>query len=96
MLDRPPAAGRRRIVPPRPAVLAAGRLLATGEVARALGISNRTVLAWALAGRLPSITTPGGHRRYPSAEIVRIAAHMGLAWARAGAQDQPNPSAAIR
>jgi excisionase family DNA binding protein len=41
-------------------------LLRTTEVARRLQVSARTVLAWAQAGKLPSILTPGGHRRYPA------------------------------
>lgn len=40
-------------------------LLRTAEVARLLQVSTRTVLAWAQAGKLPSVLTPGGHRRYP-------------------------------
>lgn len=40
-------------------------LLRTAEVARRLQVSTRTVLAWAQAGKLPSVLTPGGHRRYP-------------------------------
>ena len=40
-------------------------LLRTAEVARKLQVSTRTVLAWAQAGKLPSVLTPGGHRRYP-------------------------------
>src|SRR6266516_2784994 len=34
-------------------------LLRTTEVARRLQVSARTVLAWAQAGKLPSILTPG-------------------------------------
>ncbi len=40
-------------------------LLRNAEVARRLQVSTRTVLAWAQAGKLPSVLTPGGHRRYP-------------------------------
>ena len=40
-------------------------LLRTDEVARKLQVSTRTVLAWAQAGKLHSVLTPGGHRRYP-------------------------------
>jgi excisionase family DNA binding protein len=36
----------------------------TGEVAQLLGVSDRTVVNWARAGRIAHFTTPGGHRRY--------------------------------
>jgi excisionase family DNA binding protein len=45
------------------------RLLRTSEVAERLQVSPRTVLAWALAGKLPSILTPGGHRRNPESAL---------------------------
>jgi excisionase family DNA binding protein len=44
-------------------------LLRTVEGARRLQVSKRTVLAWAQAGKLPSILTPGGQRRYPAAGV---------------------------
>ena len=47
-------------------------LLRTTEVARRLQVSARTVLAWAQAGKLPSILTPGGHRRYPAQGVERV------------------------
>ena len=58
-------------------------LLRTGEVALALGISPRTALAWGAAGRLPSILTPGNHRRFPRQPVVDLAAQMQLDWALA-------------
>jgi excisionase family DNA binding protein len=51
-------------------------LLRTTEVARRLLVSARTVLAWAQAGKLPSILTPGGHRRYPAQGVERVLATM--------------------
>jgi excisionase family DNA binding protein len=51
-------------------------LLRTTEVARRLQVSARTVLAWAQAGRLPSILTPGGHRRYPAHGVEQVLAAM--------------------
>jgi excisionase family DNA binding protein len=51
-------------------------LLRTTEVARRLQVSARTVLAWAQAGKLPSILTPGGHRRYPAQGVERVLATM--------------------
>jgi excisionase family DNA binding protein len=51
-------------------------LLRTTEVARRLQVSARTVLAWAQAGKLPSILTPGGHRRYPAHGVEKVLATM--------------------
>ena len=42
-----------------------GRLLRTREVALLFQVSERAVTDWAGKGRLPSVRTPGGHRRYP-------------------------------
>lgn len=47
-----------------------GRLLRTREVAILFQVSERAVTDWARKGRIPSVRTPGGHRRYP-AEAVR-------------------------
>jgi excisionase family DNA binding protein len=47
-------------------------LLRTAEVARKLQVSTRTVLAWAQAGKLPSVLTPGGHRRYPMWGVEQV------------------------
>ena len=47
-------------------------LLRTAEVARKLQVSTRTVLAWAQAGKLPSVLTPGGHRRYPQWGVDQV------------------------
>lgn len=41
------------------------RLVPTGEVARLLGVSTRTVQAWVADGLLePDLRTPGGHMRW--------------------------------
>ena len=46
------------------------RLLTTGEAARLLGVSQPTLNRAVRAGRLhPTLTTPGGHRRFDSAEL---------------------------
>jgi excisionase family DNA binding protein len=47
-----------------------GRLLRTREVALLFQVSERAVTDWATKGRIPSVRTPGGHRRYP-AHLVR-------------------------
>lgn len=45
------------------------RLLKLSEVAGLFGVNNRTVARWARKGRLSSIRTPGGHRRFFESEI---------------------------
>lgn len=49
-------------------------LLRTAEAAERIGVSQRTVLAWAQKGWLPSLLTPGGHRRYRASDVERHAA----------------------
>lgn len=49
------------------------RLLTPGEVADLFRVDPKTVTRWAAAGRLHSIKTPGGHRRFYES-IVR--AHL--------------------
>ena len=44
-------------------------LLTPGEVALAFKVDPRTVTRWARQGRLTSIRTLGGHRRYMEAEV---------------------------
>jgi excisionase family DNA binding protein len=45
------------------------RLLTPGEVAALFRVDPKTVTRWAASGRISSIRTPGGHRRYKEAEI---------------------------
>jgi excisionase family DNA binding protein len=47
--------------------------LRTTEVAAILQVSPKTVTRWAKEGKLPFLKTLGGHRRYPAAEIRRLA-----------------------
>ncbi|MGH9136022.1 MAG: helix-turn-helix domain-containing protein [Acidimicrobiales bacterium] len=44
-------------------------LLRTREVALLFCVSERAVTDWAGKGRLPSVRTPGGHRRYPALAV---------------------------
>lgn len=46
-----------------------GDLLTPGEVGDMLRVDTKTVAKWAQAGRLSSVRTPGGHRRFRRAEI---------------------------
>ena len=45
------------------------RLLTPGEVAEMFRVDPKTVTRWAAAGRLGSIRTPGGHRRFRESEV---------------------------
>lgn len=49
-----------------------GRLLRTREVALLFEVSERAVTDWATRGRIPSIRTPGGHRRYPADAVAHL------------------------
>ena len=46
-----------------------GRLLTPGEVAAMFRVDPKTVTRWATAGRIGSIRTPGGHRRFREEEV---------------------------
>ncbi|MEK7878326.1 MAG: helix-turn-helix domain-containing protein [candidate division NC10 bacterium] len=48
------------------------RYLSRGEVARLFEVSPATVARWAREGRLPHVSTLGGHRRYRANEIQVI------------------------
>lgn len=47
----------------------AEHLLTPAEVAALFRVDPKTVTRWAKAGKLSSIRTLGGHRRYRSAEV---------------------------
>ena len=51
----------------------APRYLRAAEVADLLHVSPKTVSRWAQEGKLPVLKTLGGHRRYPEAEIRKLA-----------------------
>ena len=42
------------------------------EVAAAFRVDPKTVTRWAKAGRLHPVITPGGHRRYRTAEVQAL------------------------
>jgi excisionase family DNA binding protein len=48
----------------------ASTLLTPAEVAAAFKVDPKTVTRWAKAGKLNSIRTLGGHRRYLEAEVL--------------------------
>jgi excisionase family DNA binding protein len=55
-----------------------GRLLRTREVALLFRVSERAVTDWARRGRIPSVRTPGGHRRYPADEVWALLRNGGV------------------
>ncbi len=48
------------------------RLLTPGEVAALFRVDPKTVTRWAASGRISSIRTPGGHRRFREAEVRQL------------------------
>ena len=48
------------------------RLLTPSEVAAMFRVDPKTVTRWAAAGRLTSIRTLGGHRRYRQSEVEAL------------------------
>ena len=47
-------------------------LLTPREVADLFGVDPKTVTRWAKAGKLTSIRTLGGHRRYRKSEVEQL------------------------
>ncbi len=54
----------------------AERLLTPGEVALMFRVDPKTVTRWASAGRIGSIRTPGGHRRFRASEVHGLLADL--------------------
>ena len=52
------------------------RLLTPGEVATLFRVDPKTVTRWASAGRIGSIRTPGGHRRFRESEVRTMLASL--------------------
>jgi excisionase family DNA binding protein len=63
-----------------------GHLLRTSDVAALFQVSERTVSEWAKRGQIPSVRTPGGHRRYP-ADGIRALLQEGRSGAAGGFDD---------
>jgi len=61
------------------------RLLTPGEVAALFRVDPKTVTRWAASGRISSIRTPGGHRRYRESEIRAL---LGIDGESAGATSE--------
>ena len=47
-------------------------LLTPREVAELFGVDPKTVTRWAKAGKLTSIRTLGGHRRFRKSEVASV------------------------
>lgn len=54
-------------------------LMTPGEVASVFRVDPKTVTRWANTGRISSFKTPGGHRRYPRADVERLLRKAGRA-----------------
>ena len=52
------------------------RLLTPGEVAVLFRVDPKTVTRWASGGRIGSIRTPGGHRRFRETEVRALLAEL--------------------
>ena len=48
------------------------QLLTPAEVAALLYVDPKTVSRWARAGRIPSVRTPGGHRRFRRSDVQAL------------------------
>jgi len=71
------------------------RLVGIGEAAQALGVSIPTLRRWEASGKLPSIHTAGGHRRYDLAKLKPELFHAAsqvdrstMAYARVSSHEQ--------
>jgi excisionase family DNA binding protein len=56
----------------------AEQLLTPSEVAARFRVDPKTVTRWANAGKLSSIRTLGGHRRFRRSEVEELLAASGL------------------
>lgn len=49
--------------------------LTRSEVAQLFRVSTTTVSKWALEGKIPSVKTPGGWRRYRESDVLALLAN---------------------
>lgn len=66
-----------RLSTPPPEPRKTDRLMTPGEVAKLFRVDPKTVTRWAAAGRIGSIRTPGGHRRFRESEVRAILENEG-------------------
>jgi excisionase family DNA binding protein len=55
----------------------APQLLRSHEVATIFDVTERTVINWAAAGKLPSLRTIGGHLRFRRDDVMRLLSGAG-------------------
>ena len=67
------------------------RLLTPGEVAAMFRVDPKTVTRWAAAGRIGSLRTPGGHRRFRESEVRRLLAEQTVPRAARSGRPTPRP-----
>ena len=65
-------------------------LIGVKEAAELLGVSTKTIRRWEEEGKIRSIRTPGGHRRFTVSDLLgkRTDASLTLAYARVSSHDQ--------
>jgi len=54
------------------------KLMTPGEVALLFRVDPKTVTRWATSGRMDSIKTPGGHRRFRTSTVMEFLSTAGL------------------
>ena len=64
------------------------RLISIGEVAELKAVSVDTVRRWEKEGKIKSVRTDGGHRRYRLADFVEQKTSKTIAYARVSSHDQ--------
>lgn len=64
------------------------RLVSVGEIAELKAVSVDTVRRWEKEGKIKSVRTDGGHRRYRLADFVEEKVGKTIAYARVSSHDQ--------
>ena len=70
----------------------ADELLTPAEVAALFRVDPKTVTRWAKAGKLTSIRTLGGHRRYRAAEVRALLGDIPVPRAGEAASSETGPA----
>lgn len=50
--------------------------LTTGQAAKLLHVSPKTVARWSKEGKIPHLVTLGGHRRFPAAAVRELVSRL--------------------
>ena len=59
-----------------PSDMERGQLLNRREVSLIFRVSPSTVARWGKSGKIPSVLTPSGQRRYPKLAVERLAREL--------------------